>query len=104
RALRLLRRDVGTPVHLDRPARRAAVRHRAVLDPASRPGAPVRQTRPGRQGRARALAGGGGGGAARIVGRGAEGERRLMRVAYLGPEGTNTHEALLAAGGGAAPY
>ncbi len=27
-----------------------------------------------------------------------------MRVAYLGPEGTNTHEALLAAGGGSDTY
>ena len=43
RALRRLRRDVGPPVDLDRAARRAPQRRRAVLDPPPRAGAAVRE-------------------------------------------------------------
>ena len=56
--LRRLRRDVRTPVDLDRAARRAALGPRAVLDPPPRPGAAVRQAGPRGPARARALPGG----------------------------------------------
>ena len=61
--LRRLQRDVRPPVAVDRAARLQPLGHRALLDPPSRPGPPVRQAGHGGRRGAEALAGGGGGAA-----------------------------------------
>src|SRR5439155_23558005 len=93
-ALRRVQRDVRAPVDVDRPARRHAVGHRPVLDPPPRPGPPVRQAGPRRSGRAGAVARGRRSGAARARRRGAG--STPLRVAFLGPPGTFSEEALRA--------
>src|SRR6185312_6584687 len=84
--LRRLQRDVRPPVDVDRATGLLRLRHRPVLDPPPRPGAPVRQARAGRARRAGAVPGGAGGRAPRA---------RLMRVGHLGPAGTYSEEAAL---------
>src|SRR5262249_5363107 len=103
--LRRLRRALRAPVHLARPPRRAAQRRRPLLDPPSRHRPHVLQEGLRRRGRVRALARGERGDQARARGRDASfGHARLsptprMRVAYLGPPGTFSQEALLGAPG-----
>ena len=102
-ALRRLQRALGAPVDVDRAARRRTLRDRALVHPPPRPGARVRQASAGRPRRTGALARGGRGGAAgadrRCAAPGAampeptDGGARS--VAYLGPAGTFSEEALL---------
>ena len=77
-----------------RAARLAPHRRRDVVDPAPRPGALLRQAAArGRLG-VRALAGGAGGRGGRALR--ARPRRVVVRVAYLGPAGTHSEEALRA--------
>src|SRR6185436_10240438 len=94
--LRRLRRALRPPVDDDRPARRRTQRRRAVGDRAPRLGTAVLQAGDRRRGRARALARGGRSRAARAGRRGRIADAGLMRAAFLGPEGTYSHEALTA--------
>ena len=100
-SLRRLRRDVGPPVDLDRPARRHPLGRRAVLDPPPRPGAAVRQAGPRRAAASsssrprRTRRSGWRSRATASRGQPQSGRRAAMRVGYFGPEGTFTQEALI---------
>ena len=98
--LRRLRRDVGAPVQLARAAGRPQVGRRHLVDPASRPGARVREAADRRRAHARALAGGAGGGRHRARRRRRRTPPPSVRVAFLGPAGTFTEEALRASAPG----
>ena len=76
----------GPPVDVDRAAGQLALGHRPVLDPPSRPGAPVRQA--GLRGRGRAASS-----RPRRRKRCASRHDDLMRIGYLGPPGTFSEEA-----------
>ena len=98
--LRRLRRDERPAVQLDGAARRDRHGRRAVLDPASRAGAAVRQGRARR--RAEFELSPEEDEAIQRPPRGSAGRRARVtrvRVAFLGPEGTFTEEALLASAG-----
>src|SRR3712207_4063479 len=90
-------RSVRPPGDLHRPARHDALGHRPVVDPPPRPGAPVRQAGPRRRGGDRALARGGRGRPAGAGRRGAG--SAALTTGFLGPPGTFSEEALLAADG-----
>src|SRR5215210_7610028 len=90
--LRRLRRDVGAPVELRCAARCAQVGRRHLVDPAPRPGPRLCEAVERGGPHARALTGGAGGGGHRARGR-RPGDR-VVRVAFLGPAGTFTEEAL----------